>query len=219
MISIFSPEPQSVPVSLIEQKLGLLNAAVSVSFESVPHTRERYCFENVRDVIAESGGEIVYGWLVWQHGKVFVEAEHHGVWRKPTGELVCITPQIPPEKAITFIPDPSATYDLDTQLITNNIRIALLNDSRLEEFFKACSEQTNIMNGARRRCGRGPTVELLLAEAMRYDELEMSKGALMAPFIHPEPRQVQIQTRTGKVGRNAPCTCGSGKKYKKCHGA
>jgi preprotein translocase subunit SecA len=22
-----------------------------------------------------------------------------------------------------------------------------------------------------------------------------------------------------KVGRNAPCPCGSGKKYKKCHGA
>ena len=23
----------------------------------------------------------------------------------------------------------------------------------------------------------------------------------------------------GKVGRNEPCPCGSGKKYKKCHGA
>ena len=28
------------------------------------------------------------------------------------------------------------------------------------------------------------------------------------------------QRRTGeKVGRNDPCPCGSGKKYKKCHGA
>jgi uncharacterized protein YecA (UPF0149 family) len=25
--------------------------------------------------------------------------------------------------------------------------------------------------------------------------------------------------REGKVGRNDPCPCGSGKKYKKCHGA
>jgi uncharacterized protein YecA (UPF0149 family) len=24
---------------------------------------------------------------------------------------------------------------------------------------------------------------------------------------------------SGKVGRNDPCPCGSGKKYKKCHGA
>jgi preprotein translocase subunit SecA len=28
-----------------------------------------------------------------------------------------------------------------------------------------------------------------------------------------------LQRRTGeKVGRNDPCPCGSGKKYKKCHG-
>ncbi|MDP9120648.1 MAG: SEC-C metal-binding domain-containing protein [Acidobacteriota bacterium] len=25
--------------------------------------------------------------------------------------------------------------------------------------------------------------------------------------------------RDSKVGRNDPCPCGSGKKYKKCHGA
>ena len=28
-----------------------------------------------------------------------------------------------------------------------------------------------------------------------------------------------IRRETPKVGRNAPCPCGSGKKYKKCHGA
>jgi preprotein translocase subunit SecA len=27
------------------------------------------------------------------------------------------------------------------------------------------------------------------------------------------------QARSEKVPRNAPCPCGSGKKYKKCHGA
>ena len=27
-----------------------------------------------------------------------------------------------------------------------------------------------------------------------------------------------IAQRHGKLGRNAPCPCGSGKKYKKCHG-
>jgi uncharacterized protein YecA (UPF0149 family) len=31
---------------------------------------------------------------------------------------------------------------------------------------------------------------------------------------------VQTVRREGKkVGRNDPCPCGSGKKYKKCHGA
>ena len=31
----------------------------------------------------------------------------------------------------------------------------------------------------------------------------------------PEP----VKRAAGKVGRNDPCPCGSGKKYKKCHGA
>ena len=28
-----------------------------------------------------------------------------------------------------------------------------------------------------------------------------------------------VQRKVAKVGRNDPCPCGSGKKYKKCHGA
>ena len=35
----------------------------------------------------------------------------------------------------------------------------------------------------------------------------------------PAARPVQAIRDTPKVGRNAPCPCGSGKKYKKCHGA
>src|ERR1035437_941540 len=34
-----------------------------------------------------------------------------------------------------------------------------------------------------------------------------------------DQRPVQPANRTEKVGRNDPCPCGSGKKYKKCHGA
>ena len=34
------------------------------------------------------------------------------------------------------------------------------------------------------------------------------------------PRQEQrVATEWDTVGRNDPCPCGSGKKYKKCHGA
>jgi len=36
----------------------------------------------------------------------------------------------------------------------------------------------------------------------------------------PPPRRAKIQqpSRNLKVGRNDPCPCGSGKKYKQCHG-
>jgi len=32
--------------------------------------------------------------------------------------------------------------------------------------------------------------------------------------VTPQPQRREAQ----KVGRNDPCPCGSGKKYKKCHG-
>ena len=36
-----------------------------------------------------------------------------------------------------------------------------------------------------------------------------SAGPAPAPFVRAVP----------KVGRNAPCPCGSGRKFKHCHGA
>jgi preprotein translocase subunit SecA len=35
----------------------------------------------------------------------------------------------------------------------------------------------------------------------------------------PKPQQQTVVRAVPKVGRNDPCPCGSGKKYKKCHGA
>ena len=35
---------------------------------------------------------------------------------------------------------------------------------------------------------------------------------------HHAPRQEPVVHRVPKLGRNDPCSCGSGKKYKKCHG-
>ena len=48
-----------------------------------------------------------------------------------------------------------------------------------------------------------------------------SEAAQMAAEVVEAP--VQVETRrldeTEKIGRNDPCWCGSGKKFKKCHGA
>lgn len=210
MIQIFSPDAQSPPVRLIEQELGLPpNTAILVPYESLAGTRAQYCFQNVRDVVAEKGGQIVNGWLVWQHENLFVEAEHHAVWRKPEGEVVCITPQTPPEEFIAFIPDSSATYDFDTGLVRHNIRVALVNDSRLQQFFNACNQRTDLLNAKLRMTERGPLVELSRSDALRISQLEVLKSELLTGVIN---------SHRSKAGRNDPCPCGSGKKYKKCHG-
>jgi preprotein translocase subunit SecA len=39
-----------------------------------------------------------------------------------------------------------------------------------------------------------------------------------ASGLRPGERVGPVVRETPKVGRNEPCPCGSGKKYKKCHG-
>ncbi|MFC3162022.1 preprotein translocase subunit SecA [Ciceribacter thiooxidans] len=48
-----------------------------------------------------------------------------------------------------------------------------------------------------------------------------SAGALLAApdYVAPENRDPKDPSTWGKVGRNEACPCGSGKKYKHCHGA
>jgi len=48
-------------------------------------------------------------------------------------------------------------------------------------------------------------------------EAETTPGSGQAPGAEPKARAPQRRTE-GKVGRNDPCPCGSGKKYKKCCG-
>ena len=62
-------------------------------------------------------------------------------------------------------------------------------------------------------------VEFALDERLKLHGLDPvfaaeSEDAEEAPESHPEPQPPPAQ----KVGRNDPCPCGSGKKYKKCHG-
>lgn len=55
-------------------------------------------------------------------------------------------------------------------------------------------------------------------EANHFEQTEQQRAAAQAP--QGEAAKVkQIVLEKPKVGRNDPCPCGSGKKYKKCHGA
>jgi len=45
------------------------------------------------------------------------------------------------------------------------------------------------------------------------------KGAAAETASSDEAKIAEAKARLAKLGRNEPCSCGSGKKYKKCHGA
>jgi len=149
-----------------------------------PLTRPRYilvtpeagckfldCFNNVAKAV-EKEGRIQFGWLIWQAGNSFLQAEHHAVLGR-NGGLKDITPQRDGEKAILFLPDDTATFDFKQGVCRPSVHLAL-----------------------------DPAMVL----PCKYFDAMQPRG------IYP-PRVLR------NVVRNAPCPCGSKKKYKKCHGA
>jgi len=59
-------------------------------------------------------------------------------------------------------------------------------------------------------------------ENVHYQHADFNPNAapedLLAPNAAPGDSDDQSMTMGVKVGRNDPCPCGSGKKYKQCHG-
>jgi preprotein translocase subunit SecA len=64
--------------------------------------------------------------------------------------------------------------------------------------------------------GGGPEQPSALYDAAEQAGVAVADGPELAALPEVETRHV---TDEEKVGRNDPCWCGSGKKYKKCHGA
>ncbi len=65
----------------------------------------------------------------------------------------------------------------------------------------------------------GILYRIQIAEPKRIDDLRQPRQQQMVFSGGGESEKKKPQTRSaGKVGRNAPCPCGSGKKYKKCCG-
>jgi preprotein translocase subunit SecA len=50
------------------------------------------------------------------------------------------------------------------------------------------------------------------------DDFNEAAGPMDAA-VEPENRDPNDPSTWGRVARNEPCPCGSGKKYKHCHGA
>ena len=57
-----------------------------------------------------------------------------------------------------------------------------------------------------------------LYETMTAHLREAVTAQLMRVEIVPPEQQPELPAIWGKVGRNEDCPCGSGKKYKHCHG-
>jgi uncharacterized protein len=88
-------------------------------------------------------------------------------------------------------------------------------------------EGVDLGDAAWRRLFEEPDADALLGplEALADERSDPEDGAfealpeVLAGIQDYWRRPARVPARSTKVGRNDPCPCGSGKKYKKCHGA
>ncbi|HEX4145277.1 MAG TPA: hypothetical protein VHY91_17350 [Pirellulales bacterium] len=95
----------------------ILNADDEPSFVPVVPVRNARvddCYFNVGIAEKAGGGEPLHGWTIWifqnDEEPLFLDAEHHSVWRKPDRKLVDVSPRPDGETQILFHPDPERVY-------------------------------------------------------------------------------------------------------------
>jgi preprotein translocase subunit SecA len=69
-----------------------------------------------------------------------------------------------------------------------------------------------------KRRGVSTTLSHPEAEGLASSHAQQERAA-NTPVSAPDARPITVRRNQPKVGRNDPCPCGSGKKYKKCHGS
>lgn len=155
------------------------------------------CFHNVLRQVERNGGAIEYGWHIAIWPGVYIEGEHHAVWRAPDGRAIDVTPPADGVQRILFLPDPERVYDYAGERRLDNIRKALTNDPDVREFLALAAEQTALIEN--NSIGLAVTVprDQLAALARRQHH---HYRAILRKFLRP----------------NDPCPCNSGLKYKRC---
>jgi len=163
----------------------------------------RECFNNVVDRVRLLGGDFVYGWAIWEWPGVFVEAEHHAVWRSPDGVLIDITPHEYPTHGVLFLPDPSATYDFQGFKRRDNVRRALIDIPAVTEFLQISAHTFQILE------------EASVGKEYRFSPRDLQQLQAMEDHRAQLKGSIYFHLARSK-GPNDICFCRTGKKFKKC---
>ena len=130
-------------VEVVEDKLGLYG----------------FCSDGVHKRVQESGGSLVFGWVIWEWPKVLLTAEFHTVWEDADGRVLDITPKPAGEKSILFLPDRSYRIDFNFDERPRNVRVSIADADAAEI---AAQAKMSLLNGAR----------------LKYDETQARKRGL-----------------------------------------
>lgn len=176
--------------------------------------QENFCCENVEKHIHKHGGEMMCGWYFQITSDVCISAIAHSIYKSPNGEVFDVTPFFDLEAAESgrFVSHQNTVFLPDSNVIfTNDIipskRYLLSNHQDAKDYVAILDKEDNFI-ATLPSFGINKLNDI---QATQYEAIQKSKQALAIKIIS--------KSSTGKkIGRNEPCPCGSGNKYKKCCG-
>lgn len=172
---------------------------ILLAIEAEADSQLNDCMNIVKARILADGGGVVYGWGIWELPNVLIEAEFHAVWEDDSGSLRDISPAPAGVASRLFLPDPNRRYE---GKMVDNIRHPLTDHPAALRLIKAREALFEVLNKGDRAYIHGPM-------PIPQEELQ--------PILRVQ-QQASIELASRPVGRNKPCPCGSGKKYKRCCG-
>ena len=200
-----TPPNINAGVTALLAQLPGANTPQFVEVSPHPDSLPLDCFPNVQKQIKRHGGTLICGWEISEWPEVMMEAQFHAVWRSSNGDLMDISPNQLGEKRILFAEDPTRSYQ---GRIVNNIRVPIADHILVRRLITVCNQIFEVM--ARHEIPGGGQVRIVGGDARKHMELEKKRQLLVEKLRHWSQCQ--------KPGRNAPCKCGSGRKFKKCCG-
>jgi hypothetical protein len=90
---VAEPQPVHVPVRL------------------EPYSGPDDCHGNAAKKVQRDGGQIRFGWVVWEVPDWEIRLEFHSVWQSPQGHLVDVSPPVHGGRVVLFLPDPIRVYE------------------------------------------------------------------------------------------------------------
>lgn len=162
-----------------------------------------FCFQNVRNAVEAEGGQIIYGWSIWEWPNIYIEAEHHAVWKTKSGAVVDITPATDGDQYRLFVEDLDAVYDFKNEgHRRDNIKKLLRNDVLIHRFFDLVEMCNKIINDI-------PGMDIVDVPIQVARKINL---------INRQKMEIAYQLGMKYTRPNSLCFCGSGSKFKKCHG-
>lgn len=173
---------------------------VFVPIRPSPGAQVSECYFNVRTQVERHGGELLFGWGIWEWANVFLEIEHHAVWSFG-GELLDVTPVQLRASSVLFLPDPDSTYDFNKRDRLPSRRVALRQSKYIEEWL----EETGKRLAIEQSVPHGVTLST-----------EQSERHLHHTRLSQRAKEKVLVELANRTKASQPCVCGSERKFHKC---